>query len=110
MTNENSIQNQGKGLNIFEKYLTLWVALCIAGGIVLGKLESHGEHGGAVKCHPGGTVGLFQMTARRQWLGAIEHADVVQTEEAAGKQVPAADVFAVDPPGEIQQQLGEHAL
>jgi ACR3 family arsenite transporter len=38
MTNENLIQNQGKGLNIFEKYLTLWVALCIAGGIVLGKL------------------------------------------------------------------------
>jgi len=38
MTNDNSIQNQGKGLNIFEKYLTLWVALCIAGGIVLGKL------------------------------------------------------------------------
>jgi len=29
---------QGKGLNIFEKYLTVWVALCIVGGIVLGKL------------------------------------------------------------------------
>jgi ACR3 family arsenite transporter len=27
-----------KGLNIFEKYLTIWVALCIVGGIVLGKL------------------------------------------------------------------------
>lgn len=27
-----------KGLSIFEKYLTVWVALCIAGGIVLGKL------------------------------------------------------------------------
>jgi ACR3 family arsenite transporter len=38
MPDENSNQNQGKGLNIFEKYLTLWVALCIAGGIVLGKL------------------------------------------------------------------------
>ncbi|MBN2593661.1 MAG: ACR3 family arsenite efflux transporter [Sedimentisphaerales bacterium] len=38
MTNDNPVQNQGKGLNIFEKYLTLWVALCIAGGIVLGKL------------------------------------------------------------------------
>ena len=29
---------QAKGLNIFEKYLTVWVALCIAGGIVLGKV------------------------------------------------------------------------
>ena len=26
------------GLNVFEKYLTLWVALCILGGILLGKL------------------------------------------------------------------------
>jgi len=27
-----------KKLNVFEKYLTIWVALCIVGGIVLGKL------------------------------------------------------------------------
>ncbi len=26
------------GLNVFERYLTIWVILCIAGGIVLGKL------------------------------------------------------------------------
>jgi ACR3 family arsenite transporter len=38
MTNDNSIQKQGKGLNIFEKYLTIWVGLCIVGGIVLGKV------------------------------------------------------------------------
>jgi ACR3 family arsenite transporter len=38
MTEPNSTQNQGKGLNIFEKYLTLWIVLCIVGGIVLGKL------------------------------------------------------------------------
>jgi ACR3 family arsenite transporter len=38
MTDENAAQNQGKGLNIFEKYLTLWIALCVAGGIALGKL------------------------------------------------------------------------
>jgi ACR3 family arsenite transporter len=38
MPNDNAAQNQGKGLNIFEKYLTLWVVLCIAGGIILGKL------------------------------------------------------------------------
>jgi len=34
---EESVKN-AKGLNIFEKYLTLWVGLCIVGGIVLGKL------------------------------------------------------------------------
>ena len=37
MSIDNLSEKQGKGLNIFEKYLTLWVALCIAGGIVLGK-------------------------------------------------------------------------
>ena len=29
---------KGKKLNVFEKYLTLWVLLCIAGGMVLGKV------------------------------------------------------------------------
>jgi len=28
---------QSQGLTVFEKYLTVWVILCIAGGIVLGK-------------------------------------------------------------------------
>jgi arsenite transporter len=31
-------QGQGKRLNVFEKYLTIWVALCIGGGIILGKV------------------------------------------------------------------------
>ena len=34
----NDAANRAKGLNIFEKYLTLWVGLCIVGGIVLGKV------------------------------------------------------------------------
>ena len=38
MTEEKAEQVQEKGLNIFEKYLTVWVVLCIMGGIVLGKL------------------------------------------------------------------------
>jgi len=29
---------QAKGLGVFERYLTLWVGLCIVGGIVLGKI------------------------------------------------------------------------
>lgn len=32
------VEDRGKGLNIFEKYLTVWVGLCIVGGIVLGKV------------------------------------------------------------------------
>ena len=38
MTGDNASRKQGKGLNIFEKYLTVWVGLCIVGGIVLGKV------------------------------------------------------------------------
>jgi ACR3 family arsenite transporter len=32
-------EKSGKGLGFFERYLTLWVLLCIAGGIVLGKVS-----------------------------------------------------------------------
>lgn len=31
-------RDQGKRLNVFEKYLTIWVVLCIIGGIILGKV------------------------------------------------------------------------
>jgi len=31
-------QNESKGLGFFERYLSLWVIICIAGGIVLGKV------------------------------------------------------------------------
>jgi ACR3 family arsenite transporter len=35
---DSSNSEQAKSLGVFEKYLTIWVALCIVGGIVLGKL------------------------------------------------------------------------
>ncbi len=38
MAGEGPITEQPKGLNVFERYLTIWVLLCIAGGIILGKL------------------------------------------------------------------------
>ena len=38
MAKDNPAVEAGKKLNVFEKYLTLWVGLCIVGGIVLGKL------------------------------------------------------------------------
>jgi len=38
MTNTPLPQDQGKRLNVFEKYLTIWVVLCIIGGIALGKV------------------------------------------------------------------------
>jgi ACR3 family arsenite transporter len=38
MTTEAEVTKPVKGLSVFEKYLTVWVALCIVGGIVLGKV------------------------------------------------------------------------
>ena len=37
MDEPKSMQVQNKKLSFFEKYLTLWVGLCIIGGIILGK-------------------------------------------------------------------------
>lgn len=36
MASESCIRKEPKGLSFFERYLTIWVALCIVGGIVLG--------------------------------------------------------------------------
>lgn len=38
MTSQQTEQTSTKGLHIFERYLTVWVILCIIGGIILGKL------------------------------------------------------------------------
>jgi ACR3 family arsenite transporter len=38
MITEACVTKQPKGLSVFEKYLTAWVLVCIAGGIALGKM------------------------------------------------------------------------
>ncbi|RLC30920.1 arsenical-resistance protein, partial [Candidatus Woesebacteria bacterium] len=38
MANEASDTKEPKGLNLFEKYLYIWVILCILAGIVMGKV------------------------------------------------------------------------
>jgi len=37
MISEACVTKQPKGLSVFERYLTVWVLLCIGAGIVLGK-------------------------------------------------------------------------
>ena len=41
---------------------------------------------------------------------SIKHANVVQTQEPALKQVLAGRVLTVDPPGKVQHELEEHTL
>lgn len=38
--NSASVARQAKRLNLFERYLTLWVALCMIIGVALGKVMS----------------------------------------------------------------------
>ena len=64
----------------------------------------HLQHGEGVEGHPAGAVGLLEAAARRQ-VRAVDRADVVEAEEAAGEEVVALGVHPVDPPGEVHQQL-----
>ena len=69
----------------------------------------HGRDGAQrqrVGAHPAGRIGLFQGVPGGQ-VGAVDRADVVQAEEAALEDVVAVGVLPVDPPGEVDQQLGE---
>ena len=36
--------SEGKGLGVFERYLTVWVLVCIAGGILLGEVAPGFAH------------------------------------------------------------------
>ena len=71
--------------------------------------QRHLEHVEAELRHPRGAVGLFEHFAGRQHRRAIEGPDVVEAEEAALEDVVAEGVLAVDPPGEVDQQLVEGA-
>ena len=75
------------------------------------QLQGDGQHVQAEQAHPGRAVGLLQPAAVGQvGPAAVEDADVVQAEEAALEGVAAVGVLAVDPPGEVQQQLVEDLL
>ncbi len=76
----------------------------------VGQLEGDLEHRLAEQRHPGRPVRLLQLAALRQRSAAVEDADVVEAEEAALEDVPPGRVLAVQPPGEVQQQLVERAL
>ncbi len=72
--------------------------------------QGHLEHVLAEHRHPGGAVRLLQPPAGGQGGAAVEHADVVQAEEAALEHVVAGGILAVHPPGEVQQQPREALL
>ena len=82
----------------------------LVGPVFAGQFQRDRQHIEAIHAHPTGAVGLFDMAAGRQRGAAVEDADIVQAEKPALKDVLALGVFAIDPPGKIQQQLMKHAL
>mgnify|MGYP003694360909 CR=1 FL=1 len=79
-------------------------------GIVRGELHRELQHVLAEEGHPRRAVRLFEVAAGGKRGAAVEHADVVEAEEAALEHVLAEAVLAVDPPGEVQQELVEGRL
>ena len=51
------------------------------------------QHRRAVEGHPRGAVRLLEVAPGRQRLAAVEHADVVEAEEAAAEHVLAVQVL-----------------
>src|SRR6516165_2040727 len=49
------------------------------------------------------------MATGGQWRAAVKHADVVESKEAAFKEVLAKTIFTVHPPAEVQHQLGKRS-
>ena len=79
-------------------------------GAVLAQDQGDLEHVEAEQRHPARRVGLLEPALDGERRRAVDRADVVQAEEAALEDVVAVGVLAVDPPGEVQEQLVEDAL
>ena len=90
-----------------EKCSTNFDTMSSYAGVVRGQLHGQLHHVLAEEGHPGRAVRLFEVPAGRQRRAPVEHADVVEAEEAALEHVLAEAVLAVDPPGEVQHQLVE---
>src|SRR5256885_11797367 len=58
--------------------------------------------------HPTRAVALFEMAAVGKRVVAVEHADVIESEEPALEYILPLGVLAVHPPGERDQHLVEN--
>ena len=80
------------------------------GRLVAREFDRDREHRAAVESHPRGAVRLLEDGAAGKRFRAVEEADIVEAEEAAGEEMFAGEILAVHPPGEVEQQLLKSAL
>src|SRR5215472_3683775 len=74
------------------------------------EFQRNGQQVERVHSHPAGSVGLLNVSAGGQWSTTIEHTNVIQPQEAALEDVHSLCVFAVHPPGEVEQEFMEDPL
>ena len=91
------------GLRNVNEVLEEFAGDVFVSDILLGEFQGDGQHVQAIHAHPTGAVRLFEMASGRKRSGTIEDSDVIESEEAALKNVRAVGVLAIDPPGEIEQ-------
>src|SRR5215472_7288295 len=72
--------------------------------VVLGKDNGELTHDLAKQSNPCGAIGLFDNSSGWQVGAPIKYANVVQAEKSSGENIAPLRVFAVYPPGEIDQQ------
>ena len=77
--------------------------------VVVGEDEGHLQHVLAVEGHPGRPVRLLERPAGGERGAAVEDADVVEAQEAAGEDVLPLRVLPVHPPVEVEHQALEGA-
>ena len=98
------------GVGNVDKVLPEFAGNVFVGVVFFCKLHRDCQQIQRVHCHPTGAVGLLDVSAGRKRSAAVEHSDIVQSEKAALEDVHAFGVFAVHPPGEVQQQFVEDAF
>src|SRR5215469_17089659 len=101
------VANPVHGISNPDKVLIEAVSHFFINRVVLGKNESDLQHDLAVERNPCGAVRLFDDSAGGQVGTAIKYANVIQAEKSPGEDVASVGVFAVYPPGEIDQQALE---
>ncbi len=74
------------------------------------QFQRNRQHVQAIHPHPAGAVRLLEVASGRQRLRTVEHANVVEAQEAALKHIHPIRILAVHPPGKIQQEFVEHAF
>jgi len=98
------------GVGDVEEMLPELAGHILVSGIVARQFQRNGQQVETVHAHPPRAVGLLDEAAAGQGRAAVEHTDVVEAQKSALEDIAPLGVFAIHPPGEIEQQLVKDAF